>query len=78
MKQPEYILEIGTKIRTHAKLGDTAGMNVGSRNMAQRKADTTGLILDVVPGHGGDVYWVLHDGEPTPAAYCFDEFELEV
>ena len=77
MKQPEYILEIGTKIRTHAKLGDTAGMLVPQSVLAQRKADAVGAICGAVAGHGGDVYGVLHDDDTTISVYCFDEFELD-
>ena len=76
MKQPEYILPKGTKIRTHATLGDTRGMMIGPGNMSMRKADTPGVIHGVVGGHGGDVYWVQHPGDVLLAPYCFDEFEL--
>jgi len=85
MHQPEYILSNRTRIRTHKELDDTRGMLIAARHLEARQTDAVGEICGVVPGHGGDVYWVTHtlglkDGEksPTPAAaYCFTEFELE-
>lgn len=77
MKQPESVLPPGTKIRTHAVLGDTRGMLIGPGNVSMRKADTPGEIRGVVGGYGGDVYWVQHPGDVLFAPYCFDEFERD-
>lgn len=76
MQQPPTILDTGTRIRTHARLGSTAGMNVASVHLDQRCADTPGTITGVVGGCGGDVYWVMHEGCGPSAPYCFDEFEV--
>ena len=82
MKQPTYILENCTRIRTHTKLGSEKGMMIAPKYLANRKPDLVGEIFGVVGGHGGDVYWVKHKTEDdslfgAQAAYCFDEFELE-
>jgi hypothetical protein len=76
MKQPEYILNNGTQVRTHDKLGKTTGMLTGPGNMSMRKPSSDGVIRGVVAGHGGDVYWVQHPGDTLYAPYCFDEIEL--
>ena len=76
MNQPKYILDQGTRIRTHAKLGTTQGMNVAAIHIDQREADAEGTIAGVVGGCGGDVYWVTHEGSGPSAVYCYDEFEL--
>lgn len=77
MRQPETILPHGTKVRTHDVLGPTTGMIISPASLAMRKPGAVGTIHGIVGGHGGDVYWVQHDGDMSPAApYCFYEFEL--
>ncbi len=75
MKQPIYILDNGTRVRTHKKLGKTTGFLVVMKHIEARKPDAPGVIDGIVGGHGGDVYWVRH-GQDV-AAYSFSEFELE-
>lgn len=75
MDEPANLLESGTVVRTHEKLGDGRGFSVSPKNMAQRQANVIGVIGGYVAGHGGDVYWVHHGPDLPPAAYCFDEFE---
>jgi|HubBroStandDraft_5_1064220.scaffolds.fasta_scaffold1300916_2 hypothetical protein len=77
MKVPEYILRIGTRVVTHARLGSTRGFIVAQKLLEARRPSALGLIWGVVGGHGGDVYWVKHD-DGTGAAYMSDEFELVV
>lgn len=77
MKQPEYILKPGTRIHTHPVLKSTDGMFVVQRHLDARAANTPGTIRGVVPGHGGDVYYVAHHADNV-AVYCFTEFELIV
>jgi len=67
-------LPTGTRIRTHAVLGTTTGMMVASQHLTARKPDTLGTINGIAGGHGGEVYFVAHEG--TIGAYCWDEFEL--
>jgi hypothetical protein len=75
MHCPTYILENGTKIRTHATLEPTTGMMIGPGNLSMRKPSADGVIRGVVGGHGGDVYWVHHEGSVLLAPYCYTEFE---
>jgi hypothetical protein len=76
MNQPTYILKYGTLVQTHERLGRTDGLIVPQAAIAARRQDAAGVIVGVVMGHGGDVYWVRHLDE-TVAPYCFDEFELD-
>lgn len=76
MKQPETVLQQGTKIKTHEKLNEPHGMLLGANALENRAPSTVGSIMLPAPGHGGDVYFVKHD-EGVVAAYCWDEFELE-
>lgn len=81
MNEPTHILKSGTKIVTHSELGSTTGMLIAQRHLDARHPNKVGEIWGVVPGHGGDVYWVSHkddspDGPDKIAAYCWSEFEL--
>ena len=78
MQQPERVLPTGTKVRTHETLEGTKGMIIGPGNLSARRADAKGTIRGTVPGHGGDVYWVEHEGSALLAPYCFTEFDLDV
>lgn len=75
MKEPATIIPAGTLIRTHAVLDSTQGMLVAAERLNARVSDTVGTIKGVVAGHGGDVYWVEHNGGKV-AAYCWSEFSL--
>lgn len=77
MKEPDFILEAGTKIRTSSPLGSSAGMLIKQMYLDARKPGVEGTIRNWVAGHGGDVYWVEHDAKPGEiAAYCWSEFDL--
>lgn len=52
-------------------------MMIHPRHLSARRPNLPGTIQGWVPGHGGDVYWVLHEGVEDAAAYGFPEFELE-
>lgn len=77
MNQPAYILEPGTRIRTHATLESAADIVAPTAQLWARRGDTDGIITGVVPGHGGDVYWVRHETMGTVAPYCYREFDLD-
>ena len=64
----------GLKVRI-TKLGETLGMMIKPRHLDCRKVGITGTISGYVPGHGGDVWWVKHDGSDEIGAYVFDEME---
>lgn len=76
MQSPEYILKSGTQVVTHETLDSTQGFIVKPRHLECRKGNQRGMIAGVVGGHGGDVYWVQHEGSEDVGAYCFTEFEL--
>ena len=77
MNRPDGILTRGSLILTHATLGDTDGMLVDSKNLAQRRASAEGRLGGPVAGHLGGVYWVNHgDISGHRAAYRVEEFEL--
>lgn len=42
-------------------LEDTAGMLINPRHLDVRAQGITGIAVDYAPGHGGDVWFVLHD-----------------
>ena len=75
MEAPKFILTNGTKIKTHHDLGSTTGLLVTAELLQRRKSNTEGTIKGVVPGHGGDVYWVVND-DGSKTCYCWTEFEL--
>lgn len=62
------------KVRT-TELRSTDGLTIHARHLACRKAGVTGFVRGYVPGHGGDVWWVQHEGSEDIGAYCFNEFE---
>lgn len=77
MQQPRTILEEGTRIRTEQKIGTTNGMVAMPSLTNNRRVDALGRIRGILPGHGGDVYWVTHD-DGTVAPYAYEEFNLVV
>ena len=55
VEQPEYILNRGTKVKTHAELETTTGMMISYKYLVLRRTNDEGIIRGPVPGHGGDV-----------------------
>lgn len=79
MKQPKYILPVGTRIITHDELFNKPefGLTATLHGLVvARKQGAKGSIWGVVGGAGGDLYWVDHE-DGTRASYCFTEFELD-
>jgi hypothetical protein len=77
MDQPEYILTNGTCIKVDDPLGAPNGLLIKQEILDRRTPGVTGQVCGIVGGHGGDVYWVRHDGvEDTGSAYGWWEFEL--
>jgi len=58
---------------SHLETTDT--MLVHEKNLSVRKAGLTGIVIGYVPGHGGDVFWVKHDGTNEIGAYSYTEFK---
>jgi hypothetical protein len=75
MESPSVILRNHTKVIIHDTIDKDPGFLVKDRHLECRKPSISGIIWGVIPGHGGDVYWVKH-GDETIGAYCFTEFEL--
>jgi hypothetical protein len=70
-----------TLVRTDPNLHGTGGFLISDKYQKNRKADTEGILWGYVAGHGGDVWWVVHqfdaEGQPveaTVAVYGFREF----
>jgi len=77
MNEPEHILNPGTQVKVHDVLGAPRGMLIKPEILDRRTPGVSGMICGYVPGHGGDVYWVRHDGEEdTGSAYGYWEFDL--
>lgn len=66
-------IEKGMQVKIN-QLDDTKGMSINKKHLDVRKADIEGVILDAVPGHGGDVWWIEHNNKEV-GAYCFTEFD---
>lgn len=49
------------RVRTNAVLGSTGGILLSPERLAIRKANALGTVYSWVPGHGGDVWYVVHD-----------------
>ena len=64
---------VGTRVRTADKLDDARGMMVAPKYIECRRCGITGVVKGYVPGHGGDVWWVAHDGTADVGAYCYTE-----
>jgi len=77
MDEPSTILDSGTRIRTNKVLTSTGGFLIAQKHLDVRKPDVIGVIMGIVGGHGGDVYWVAHIGDTCRAAYGWMDFELE-
>jgi hypothetical protein len=77
MKQPSKLLDPGTRVITHDRLGSVVGILVDGKHIAARRPSTPGTIHGYVPRYVGEVYWVSHEGVESKAAYSFAEFELD-
>lgn len=55
------------------RLGSTTGMTIAQRHLDVRRVGASGTVTGWVPGHGGDVWWVLHDESEEVGAYVVDE-----
>jgi hypothetical protein len=62
------------RVRT-TTLGETTGMMIVPRHLDCRKEGVVGVVDQAVPGHGGDVWFVKHEGSEDIGAYVFNELE---
>ena len=66
----------GMRVRI-LKLDRTDAMIVHKKHLRARKKGVTGTVYMCVPAHGGDVWFVEHDGgQSVFAAYSTNELEL--
>ncbi len=66
----------GMKVRTVSHLGSTPIAYVPQYRLDLRRPNALGTVRGWVGGHGGDVWWVMHE-DLSVAPYMFSEFELE-
>ena len=64
----------GLKVKI-IKLESIKGFLIKEKHLNCRRIGVTGTVDGWVPGHGGDVWWVKHEGNNEVGAYCFTEFE---
>lgn len=62
----------GERVVVH-RLGTTEGFLIHAKHLSCRKVGSVGTATSYVPGHGGDVWFVRHDGDGEVAAYMYDE-----
>jgi hypothetical protein len=67
-------VKIGMLVKI-GKLGETTGMFVKPRHLECRTEGVIGTVKEMVPGHGGDVWWVAHDDSDDVGAYVYTEME---
>jgi hypothetical protein len=54
--------------------GSTTGMLIKDEYLKARRAGAVGQVHSYVPGHGGDVWFVMHE-DGSVGAYGFPEME---
>lgn len=64
----------GERLRVVEKLQSTAGLMVTHTALSNRHPSAEGVECGYVGGHGGDVWWVLHD-DGTVAPYLLTELQ---
>jgi hypothetical protein len=73
-----HVIPSGTRVRiTH--LTSTDGYFVHDKHLNARRSGASGVVLYYIPGHGGDVYAVAHDGDTADdpcAVYGWWEMQL--
>ena len=66
------------QVRTNTAVdspNSTRGMMIVAKHLTVRKSGKAGEVLWYVPGHGGDVWFVKHNGSDEIGAYCFNELD---
>ena len=64
-----------TRLEPNGDRGCPTGWLIKDTNIKPRRVGP-GQIIQYVPGHGGDVWFVRNEPENTVAAYGINEFEL--
>lgn len=66
-------VKTGLRIRTSKVLGQTTGMLISQKILGNRSPNTPGTVYSYVPGHGGDVWYVVHDPKEGDTNTFLDE-----
>lgn len=66
-------LEYGVQVKTNKHLFDTRGILIAQKHLDVRTPNKKGFVTGWVPGHGGDVWWVMHR-DNTVGVYATKEF----
>jgi hypothetical protein len=90
IRKMEALIRPGLRVKTRDALGSTAGYFISETTLQRRRSGVTGQVYGYVAGHGGDVWWVVHDGTPQierdgvltwdangVAPYGLDEIDVE-
>ena len=78
----EVDLKPGKTLVKIGELHSTAGMLIKEKYLNNRRANVEGILWSYVAGHGGDVWWVVHQFddksapiEDTVSVYGIREFD---
>jgi hypothetical protein len=79
----EVDLQPGKTLVKIGELHSTTGMIIKDKYLQNRRANVEGILWNYVAGHGGDVWWVVHQfddaGTPieaTVSVYGIREFDV--
>lgn len=70
-------MKIGLKVITTKIDPDTRGMMINPRHLTIRREGARGTVLNYVPGHGGDVWFVQHDDCEELEIAAYGTWEME-
>ena len=65
----------GDRVSVTSLSVSTGGMLVAAKHINARREDVVGEVVGIVPGHGGDAWFVRHDDDAEVAAYYTTELE---
>ena len=68
-------MKAGDMVKTVVMLETADGILVVKKHLDARRANCKGRLLNWVPGHGGDVWFVQHESDDI-AAYSITEFAI--
>jgi len=72
-KMREVDVEIGMEVRI-VDIKPAFGYTVSAKHLKARRMGNTGIVREMIPGHGGEVFAVQHN-DRSIAVYRHDEFE---
>jgi len=66
-------VEIGMEVRI-VEIKPAFGYAASAKHLKARRMGDTGIVIEMIPGHGGEVFAVRHNDDSI-AVYRHDEFE---